>query len=110
MKVHNSSIMPALFFIVFYAIAWTFASYLFDPSVPYDAIEALNWASNYEFGSPKNPYLVGAVMLPALFFNKLIPFDFYWYATHFLAISIGMFGIWLLSLRLFYCHVMAFFP
>lgn len=109
MKVHNSSIMPALFFIVFYAIAWTFASYLFDPSVPYDAIEALNWASNYEFGSPKNPYLVGAVILPALFFNKFIPFDFYWYATHFLAISIGMFGIWLLSLRLFYCHVMAFF-
>lgn len=99
----------AILFIVLYAMVWTFVSYSFDPTVPYDAVEALNWANNLEFGSPKNPYMVGAVMLPVILFSKFIPFDFYWYATHFIAVSIGMLGIWLLSLRVFGCHIIAFF-
>ncbi|WP_342221869.1 glycosyltransferase family 39 protein [Candidatus Fukatsuia endosymbiont of Tuberolachnus salignus] len=99
----------AILFIVLYAMVWTFVSYSFDPTVPYDAVEALNWANNLEFGSPKNPYMVGAVMLPVILFSKFIPFDFYWYATHFIAVSIGMLGIWLLSLRVFSCHIIAFF-
>lgn len=42
-----------------YALLWSVATIFFDPAVPYDAVEALNWAQNAEWGSPKNPWLVG---------------------------------------------------
>jgi len=82
-----------------YALAWTVATALVDPTVPYDAIEALNWGQNREWGSPKNPWLVGMVFWPALWFPAM-PLNVYWYATHFLAIAIGMAGCWLLARRL----------
>lgn len=82
-----------------YAMLWTGVTFLLDPTVPYDAIEALNWAMNAEWGSPKNPWLVGLVMRPALWLSA--PWlSFYWYATHFLAVALGMFGVWQLAWRL----------
>lgn len=48
-----------------------------------------------EWGSPKNLWLVGtAIWLPEL------PLNIYWYGRHFLAIAIGMLGIWVLARRL----------
>lgn len=88
-------------FILVYTIAWTMASFLLDPSVPYDALEALNWANNGEFGSPKNPYMVGGVMALGLLVEPVIPLSLYWYLSHFVGIGIGMLGVWLLSKRLF---------
>lgn len=79
-----------------YAFLWTLVTTYFDPAVPYDAIEALNWAQNAEWGSPKNPWLVGMVMRPTLWLTNIPP-DVYWYATHFLAIAIGMTGSWFLA-------------
>lgn len=38
-----------------YALLWSVATLLLDPAVPYDAVEALNWAQNAQWGSPKNP-------------------------------------------------------
>ena len=51
-----------------YAVLWTIVTVSLDPAVPYDAVEALNWAQNGEWGSPKNPWLVGLVMRPALLY------------------------------------------
>lgn len=79
-----------------YALLWSLVTISLDPTVPYDAIEALNWAQNAEWGSPKNPWLVGLVMRPALWMTN-VPLNVYWYATHFLAIAIGMVGSWLLA-------------
>ncbi|TCV96690.1 glycosyltransferase family 39 protein [Biostraticola tofi] len=82
-----------------FAILWTLATTILDPTVPYDAVEALNWATNAEWGSPKNPWLVGWIMRPAL----LLPgkyLSLYWYGSHFLAVAIGMVGVWLLARRL----------
>lgn len=79
-----------------YALLWSLVTITFDPTVPYDAIEALNWAQNAEWGSPKNPWLVGMVLRPALWLT-VIPLNVYWYATHFLAIAIGMAGCWSLA-------------
>ncbi|ACR70138.1 glycosyltransferase [Edwardsiella ictaluri] len=79
-----------------YALLWSLATIFLDPAVPYDAIEALNWAQNAEWGSPKNPWLVGMVWRPALWFSD-IPLSTYWYTTHFLAIAIGMTGCWFLA-------------
>lgn len=79
-----------------YAVLWTIATVALDPAVPYDAVEALNWAQNAEWGSPKNPWLVGLVMWPALH----LPAHIYWYAAHFLAIAIGMVGSWVFAHRL----------
>lgn len=81
-----------------YAILWTLGSYYLDPTVPYDAVEAVNWGINGEWGSPKNPWFVGFVMWPAIHLS--LPFDFYWYFIHFFGIAIGMLGVWHLSYRL----------
>jgi 4-amino-4-deoxy-L-arabinose transferase-like glycosyltransferase len=88
-----------------YAIAWIMATVNLDPTVPYDAVEALNWAQNAEWGSPKNPWLVGLAMRPALLFSPHI----YWYLCHFLAIAVGMAGSWLLALRLSNSNRLAWF-
>ncbi|WP_366518939.1 glycosyltransferase family 39 protein [unidentified bacterial endosymbiont] len=79
-----------------YAFFWTLATIYLDPAVPYDAVEALNWAQNAEWGSPKNPWLVGMVWRPALWFPA-ISLSAYWYITHFLAIAVGMAGCWFLA-------------
>lgn len=90
---------PLILWLLCYATAWTLLTYLLDPTVPYDAVEALNWGTNAEWGSPKNPWLVGAMMQPVVWLPWLsVPL--YWYAVHFMAIAIGMLGVWLLALRL----------
>ncbi|WP_439070475.1 glycosyltransferase family 39 protein (plasmid) [Serratia nevei] len=81
-----------------YAVLWTLATLFLDPTVPYDAVEALNWATNAEWGSPKNPWLVGAIIRPAVLLD--MPLPFYWYASHFLCVALGMLGIWILTHRL----------
>jgi Dolichyl-phosphate-mannose-protein mannosyltransferase len=92
-------VYAAMGFTVAYAMAWTIASFLLDPSVPYDAIEALNWATNAEFGSPKNPYMVGGIMAVGQLLEPAIPITLYWYLSHFVGVAIGMAGVWLLSRR-----------
>lgn len=113
MKILEPSSTPQIFIIFFYlalyAIIWTCAGYFLNLTVPYDAVEALNWANNLEFGSPKNPYMVGFVMFPSLLLKKWVALDLYWYASHFLAVSLGMLGVWLLGLRLFGRPILAFF-
>ncbi|MBD2780305.1 glycosyltransferase family 39 protein [Xenorhabdus szentirmaii] len=91
--------MPLCLWITGYAVLWIMASYSLDPTVPYDAVEALNWGINGEWGSPKNPWLVGAIMLPAIHISN-ISLSFYWYFTHFVAIALGMLGVWKLAFRL----------
>jgi 4-amino-4-deoxy-L-arabinose transferase-like glycosyltransferase len=88
-----------------YAVLWTIVTVSLDPAVPYDAVEALNWAQNGEWGSPKNPWLVGLVMRPAVY----LPANIYWYASHFLAIALGMVGSWVLAHRLTGSNMLAWF-
>ncbi|MEI6539198.1 MAG: glycosyltransferase family 39 protein [Planctomycetota bacterium] len=88
-------------FIFAFSIAWTTVCFLLDPTVPYDALESLNWANNGEFGSPKNPYMVGGVTAFGLLMEPLIPISLYWYLSHFVGVGIGMLGVWLLGKRLF---------
>lgn len=82
-----------------YAVIWTLLTVHLDPAMPYDAVEAFNWALNGEWGSPKNPWLVGTVMRPVSWLPWL-PLNVYWYGGHFFAITIGMLGVWLLAKRL----------
>lgn len=82
-----------------YAAAWTVATVCVDPTVPYDAIEALNWGQNMAWGSPKNPWLVGMVFWPAIALPAL-PLNVYWYASHFLGVAAGMAGSWHLARQL----------
>ncbi|VVD61010.1 glycosyltransferase family 39 protein [Pandoraea anhela] len=86
-------------YVTIYAIVWTLVSARLDPTVPFDAVEALNWARNAEWGTPKNPWLVGISMWPALGL-KGEALAFYWYASHFAAIAVGMLGVWHLAKRL----------
>lgn len=44
--------------IIGYAVAWILASFYFDPTVPYDTVEAVNWGMNGEWGSRKIPGLL----------------------------------------------------
>lgn len=81
-----------------YAILWTLVTVNLAPSVPYEAVEALNWASNAEWGSPKNPWLVGAIMHPAIALE--LPLNSYWYASHFFGVALGMLGVWALAYHL----------
>ena len=37
---------PVYWWIIGYAVLWIIVSYLFDPTVPYDAVEAVNWGTN----------------------------------------------------------------
>ena len=96
----RSSSLVAVFLIAYVAL-WTATTYSLDPTVPYDALEALNWASNGEYGSPKNPYFVGAVTAFGLLLEPAIPLSLYWYLSHFVAVGFGMLGVWLLGKRLF---------
>ncbi|NHB96913.1 ArnT family glycosyltransferase [Photorhabdus stackebrandtii] len=95
----TSSYKPVYLWVISYALLWIIVGYSFDPTVPYDAVEALNWGKNGEWGSPKNPWLVGAMILPAIHISG-ISLSFYWYFIHFIAIAIGMLGVWHLAFRL----------
>ncbi|MGR9577817.1 glycosyltransferase family 39 protein [Pandoraea sputorum] len=91
---------PSLYVTV-YAIVWTLTSAALDPTVPFDAVEALNWARNAEWGTPKNPWLVGFSMWPALALGlNGEALAFYWYASHFAVVAVGMLGVWHLAKRL----------
>ncbi|VVE85638.1 glycosyltransferase [Pandoraea sputorum] len=88
-----------LAFAAVFSLVWTLVSALLDPTVPYDAVEALNWARNAEWGTPKNPWLTGFAFWPALALSGAAQ-SFYWYASHFVAVGIGLMGVWQLALRL----------
>jgi len=81
--------------LILYAATWTLLTVHFAPTVPYDAVEALNWANNAQWGSPKNPWLVGAITQPAIALD--LPLALYWYASHFLGTALGMLGVWCLA-------------
>ncbi|MEF3064891.1 glycosyltransferase family 39 protein [Pandoraea apista] len=87
------------FYVTIYAIVWAFVSTSLDPTVPFDAVEAFNWARNAEWGTPKNPWLVGFSMWPALGLDGGA-MSIYWYVSHFAAVAIGMLGVWHLAQRL----------
>ncbi|AKM32343.3 hypothetical protein AB870_22950 [Pandoraea faecigallinarum] len=89
---------PSLY-VTLYAFVWTIVSATLDPTVPFDAVEAFNWARNTEWGTPKNPWLVGFSMWPALGLSGQ-GLAFYWYASHFAAAALGMLGVWHLARRL----------
>ncbi|MDA6076257.1 hypothetical protein O0544_03520 [Edwardsiella anguillarum] len=82
-----------------YVALWTPVALWLSPALPYDAVEAVNWAQSGEWGSPKNPWLVGMMMKPLIYFSTLAP-DGYWYAIHFAAVASGMLGVWMLARRL----------
>lgn len=85
--------------LLLYILLWTGITQYLDPALPYDAVEAMNWGQNGEWGSPKNPWLVGAMMRPLLYFPALSP-EHYWYLCHFVVIAGGMLGVWMLTRRL----------
>jgi hypothetical protein len=89
-----------------YALLWTVLTVKLDPTVPYDALEALNWAVNGEWGSPKNPWLVGMLFRPATEFSAAV-LSLYWYLSHFIAVAIGLIGVWVLAYRLSGCRQLA---
>lgn len=90
------SLRLVFLWVISYAYLWFIITLYLDPTVPYDAVEALNWARNAEWGSPKNPWLPGLIMRPAI----LLPSDIYWYFIHFSAVAAGMLGAWLLAKKL----------
>ncbi|ELM3721431.1 glycosyltransferase family 39 protein [Edwardsiella piscicida] len=96
---HTAPPLPLILWLFLYAALWTCAARWLNPALPYDAVEAVNWAQSGEWGSPKNPWLVGVMMKPLLSFSTLAP-DGYWYATHFIAVAFGMLGVWMLARRL----------
>lgn len=88
-------------YLVFYALAWTAVSFWLDPAVPRDAVEALSWANNAGFHSPKNPYVVGGAMAIGQWLEPFLSIRLYWYLVHFIGVAAGMLGVWLLGRRLF---------
>lgn len=88
-----------LFWLIFYFCIWTLNAYYLDPLLPYDAVEAINWARNGEWGTPKNPWLPGMMMKPIFWLPEYSPV-LYWYAIHFLGVSVGMAGCWALIYKL----------
>jgi hypothetical protein len=86
-------------YVALYALIWTIVSASLDPTVPFDAVEAFNWSRNGEWGTPKNPWLVGFSMWPVLGLGGKA-LAWYWYASHFAGVAIGMLGVWHLANRL----------
>lgn len=86
-------------YVTLYALIWSLVSAMLDPTVPFDAVEAYNWARNAEWGTPKNPWLVGFSLWPALGLhgNALAA---YWYVSHFAGVAVGLLGVWHLAHRL----------
>ncbi|UDG80577.1 hypothetical protein GFV14_00030 [Candidatus Hartigia pinicola] len=93
--------------VISYAISWIIASFYLDPTVPYDAIEAVNWGRNKDWGSPKNPWFVGCLMWPAIYLR--ISYSLYWYFIHFFGIALGLLGVWKLAYYLSKRYDLAWF-
>ncbi|MGR5218611.1 ArnT family glycosyltransferase [Vibrio parahaemolyticus] len=83
-----------------YAVAWSLVTYHLDPTVPYDAVEALNWASNGEWGSPNNPWFVGFFARILLLSESTQFASAFWYVGHFAVIALGMLGCYRLAYKL----------
>ncbi|MGF1771281.1 glycosyltransferase family 39 protein [Vibrio wakamikoensis] len=90
----------ALIWCFVYAVAWSLVSYHLDPTVPYDAVEALNWASNGEWGSPNNPWFVGFVARILLISSSTEFASAFWYVGHFSVVAVGMLGCYRLAYKL----------
>jgi hypothetical protein len=86
-------------FLVAYAIVWTALAVFLRSPAPYDAVEAANWGRHLDFGYAKNPYFVGWVGRISFLLNDGNPSDFAYYLFHMSGISFGIYGIWLLALR-----------
>lgn len=81
-----------------YSVIWVAVTVLLSPVVPYDAVEAWSWGAGFEAGSPKNPWLIGAVA--ALGQQLPLSWPTFWYSSHILAVAIGAWGYWKLCERL----------
>ncbi|MGK2895908.1 hypothetical protein [Klebsiella michiganensis] len=81
-----------VFFLLVWGSAWSLVTCLLDPTVPYDAVEALNWAQNAEWGSPKNPWLPGVMMMPVAGLDGVAR-SIWWYVSHFGAAVTGLAGV-----------------
>lgn len=81
-----------VFFLLVWGCAWSLVTCLLDPTVPYDAVEALNWAQNAEWGSPKNPWLPGVMMMPVAGLGGVAR-SIWWYVSHFGAAVTGLAGV-----------------
>lgn len=103
---HPADLRRLLLYCGLYALLWTILTVALDPTVPYDALEALNWAVNGEWGSPKNPWLVGMLFRPATEFSTRA-LSLYWYLGHFTGVAIGLMGVWALAYRLSGCRQLA---
>ncbi|MDR6739205.1 hypothetical protein J2X56_001191 [Herbaspirillum sp. 1173] len=88
-------------YIFVYVIAWTSLTFSANSTVPGgDAIEAFNWATNLDWGTPRSGWAIGLSMYPALFFESVTARSFYWYFAHFCGVGIGVWGVWALTFRL----------
>ena len=89
-----------ILFLMAYAIIWIAMCVFLRSPAPYDAIEAANWGRHLDFGYAKNPYFVGWVARMGFIFNGGNPSDFAYYLFHMGGIAFGIYGIWLLAVRL----------
>ena len=90
-----------ILFLVAYATVWIAMCVLLRLPAPYDAVEAANWGRHLAFGYAKNPYFVGWVGRLGFIFNGGNPSDFAYYLGHMGGVAIGIYGVWLLAVRLF---------
>jgi 4-amino-4-deoxy-L-arabinose transferase-like glycosyltransferase len=88
-------------FLVAYVAIWTAMCFFLRSPAPYDAVEAANWGRHLAFGYAKNPYFVGWVGRMSFFINGGNPSDFAYYLFHMGGIAIGIYGVWLIAVRLF---------
>lgn len=96
---YSKNVGRLLIWLILYFCIWTINTYYLDPLLPYDAVEAINWARNAEWGTPKNPWLPGMMMKPVFWLPEYHPV-FYWYAIHFFCVAVGMAGCWALVFKL----------
>lgn len=88
-------------YVFLYVVAWTVLTFAANSTVPGgDAIEAFNWATNLDWGTPRSGWAVGLFMYPGLLFDSVTVRSFYWYFVHFAGVGIGMLGVWALAFRL----------
>ncbi len=87
-------------YLVFYAAIWVAMCVFLRSPAPYDAVEAANWGRHLDFGYAKNPYFVGWVARLSFVLNGGNPSDFAYYLFHMGGVALGIYGVWLLSVRL----------
>jgi 4-amino-4-deoxy-L-arabinose transferase-like glycosyltransferase len=88
-------------FLLAYAVIWTAMCVLLRSPASYDAIEAANWGRHLDFGYAKNPYFVGWVGRLGFNINGGNPSELAYYLFHMSGVAIGIYGVWLLAIRLF---------